>query len=114
MESSKEGEDTYVPSGRLDSGITRSRVWGSRAMPAVVFLGSRGGRDMAVVEFIIAQLTLNCNPRSHGFFFVTHLRTYLKKCDMRSSSQAQQALEKLHLVVLLSTIFKYQNGPHIL
>jgi hypothetical protein len=49
MEKSKESEDTYVPSGRLDSGITRSRVWGSRAIPAVVFSGSRGGRDIVSV-----------------------------------------------------------------
>jgi len=50
MERSKESEDTYVPSGRLDSGITRSRVWGSRAMPAVVFSGLRGGRDISVTS----------------------------------------------------------------
>lgn len=37
---------TYVPSGRLDSGMTRSRVWGSRAMPAAVCSGLMGGRDM--------------------------------------------------------------------
>lgn len=49
MEKSKESEDTYVPSGRLDSGITRSRVWGSTAIPAVVFVGLRGGRDIVTV-----------------------------------------------------------------
>jgi hypothetical protein len=49
MEKSKESEDTYVPSGRLDSGITRSRVWGSQAIPAAVFTGSMGGRDIVTV-----------------------------------------------------------------
>lgn len=49
MEKSKESEDTYVPSGRLDSGITRSRVWGSRAIPAVVLSGSMGGSDIVSV-----------------------------------------------------------------
>lgn len=50
MEISKESKETYVPSGRLDSGITRSRVCGSKAMPAAVFLGLRGGRDMVSIE----------------------------------------------------------------
>lgn len=38
---------TYLPSGRLDSGMTRSRVRGSRAMPAAVLSGLIGGRDIA-------------------------------------------------------------------
>jgi hypothetical protein len=38
--------ETYDPSGRFDSGITRSRVRGSTAMPAVVFSGLRGGLDI--------------------------------------------------------------------
>lgn len=50
MEKSKESEDTYVPSGRLDSGITRSRVWGSTAIPAIVLSGLRGGRDIVSVS----------------------------------------------------------------
>lgn len=40
--------ETYVPSGRRDSGITRSSVLGSTAMPAVVVLGTRSGLDIVV------------------------------------------------------------------
>ena len=38
--------ESYDPSGRCDSGITRSSVRGSTAMPDTVFLGSRSGRDI--------------------------------------------------------------------
>jgi hypothetical protein len=110
MEKSKESEDTYVPSKRLDSGITRSRVWGSTAIPAVVFGGLMGGRDIresnqqADFKFQSSRVTVS-------FILVTDPLT---KCDMPSSSQAQQALENLHLVVLLSTTFTYQSGLHTL
>lgn len=40
-------EETYVPSGRFDWGMTRSRVPGSTAMPDGVVSGYRGGFDMA-------------------------------------------------------------------
>jgi hypothetical protein len=39
--------ETYVPSGRRDSGMTRSRVRGFRAIPDVVVLGMMSGFDMA-------------------------------------------------------------------
>ena len=38
---------TYDPSGRFDSGMTRSRVLGSTAMPDGVDSGYRGGLDIA-------------------------------------------------------------------
>lgn len=41
---------TYDPSGRFDSGITRSRVRGSTAIPAAVFSGLRGGLDMGYMS----------------------------------------------------------------
>ena len=62
MEKSKERKYTYVPSGRLDSGITRSRVWGSRAIPADVFSGLRGGSD--IVEFADFKFQLFTRSRS--------------------------------------------------
>ena len=37
---------TYVPSERFDSGMTRSRVLGSTAMPDGVVSGNRAGFDM--------------------------------------------------------------------
>lgn len=40
---------TYVPSGLRDSGITRSRVIGSREIPASDFSGLIGGRAMALM-----------------------------------------------------------------
>jgi hypothetical protein len=43
-------KETYVPSGRFDSGMTRSRVRGSTAIPAVVFSGLRGGLDIGYKE----------------------------------------------------------------
>lgn len=39
-------EAAYVPSDLRDSGITRSRVRGSSAMPAAVVSGTMGGFDM--------------------------------------------------------------------
>lgn len=41
---------TYDPSGRRDSGITRSRVRGSSAMPAAVVSGKMGGLDMGCMR----------------------------------------------------------------
>ena len=40
-------EQTYEPSERFDSGMTRSRVLGSRAMPDGVVSGNRAGLDIA-------------------------------------------------------------------
>jgi len=37
---------TYDPSGLLDSGMTRSNVLGSTAMPDSVLSGFIGGRDI--------------------------------------------------------------------
>jgi hypothetical protein len=39
-------EGTYDPSGRFDTGMTRSRVPGSTAMPDGVVSGYRSGLDM--------------------------------------------------------------------
>ena len=39
-------EETYDPSKRFDSGMTRSRVLGSTAMPDGVVSGYSGGLDM--------------------------------------------------------------------
>jgi hypothetical protein len=41
---------TYDPSGRRDSGITRSSVRGSTAMPAAVLGGLMGGLDIMIAE----------------------------------------------------------------
>jgi len=40
-------DETHDPSERFDSGMTRSRVLGSTAMPDGVVSGCRGGLDMA-------------------------------------------------------------------
>lgn len=40
---------THVPSGLLDSGMTRSSVRGSTVMPAVLAFGKRSGLDMIAV-----------------------------------------------------------------
>lgn len=42
---------TYVPSGRRDSGITRSSVRGSTVMPATVVFGMISGFD--IFNFLI-------------------------------------------------------------
>jgi len=39
-------EETYDPSERFDSGMTRSRVLGSREMPDGAVSGCRGGLDI--------------------------------------------------------------------
>jgi len=74
MEKSKESKDTYVPSGRLDSGITRSRVWGSTAIPAVVFGGLRGGRDIVSWEDQVADFKSQ-SLTGHGFCHSPNLPT---------------------------------------
>lgn len=43
------GKGTYDPSGLRDSGITRSSVRGSTAIPAVVVSGTIAGFDIVVV-----------------------------------------------------------------
>src|SRR5262245_60111328 len=43
-------DETYEPSGRVDSGITRSSVRGSIAIPATVLSGSMGGKVMTEGE----------------------------------------------------------------
>lgn len=57
---------TYVPSGRRDSGMTRSRVCGSTAMPAVVFSGLRGGRDILVEESSLIRTKAVSNLHSNS------------------------------------------------
>lgn len=42
---------TYDPSGLLDSGITRSRVRGSSAIPASVLSGLIGGLDIFMLVY---------------------------------------------------------------
>jgi len=41
------GDETYEPSERFDSGMTRSSVLGSTAMPDGVVSGNRSGLDIA-------------------------------------------------------------------
>jgi len=41
-------EAAYDPSARLDSGMTRSKVRGSIAIPAAVCSGKSGGLDMMI------------------------------------------------------------------
>ena len=41
-----------MPSGRRDSGITRSSVLGSTVIPAAVVLGKRSGLDMVIVTSV--------------------------------------------------------------
>ncbi len=45
-QSTSQQQDTHEPSGRRDSGITRSRVRGSSAIPAAEVSGMIGGFDM--------------------------------------------------------------------
>ena len=44
------GWEAYDPSARLDSGMTRSKLRGSIAIPEAVCSGKRGGLDM-MIEF---------------------------------------------------------------
>ena len=48
-EAGKQRSCAYLPSFRLEEGTTRSRVRGSRMIPAAVLWGLKDGRDIVIV-----------------------------------------------------------------